>query len=76
MTKAELIEKMAKVTFKFQSGVTATFSNCRVGDPYKGRVHVYPIGPAQGKKALAVIHMRDLHSKEKTGQKGINISKY
>jgi hypothetical protein len=67
---------MAKVQFLFQSGVEATFINCRVGDPYKGRVHVYPTGPAQGKKALAVIHMRDLHSKEKTGKKGIIINKY
>lgn len=75
---------MASVTFYLLNGTTKHFGpGIRVSGPtdkngtWLGKFWVWPSGPhRQGSKPIYSVRVEELHSKKKTGRKGIEITKY
>jgi len=69
---------MASVDFYYLNGQTRHFGpNIRVSGPFKGKFYVWPAGKyIPGSTPLFSVNISELHTKKKTGKKGINITKY
>lgn len=65
---------MAKVMLYFLDGHSETENNCGTSI-YNGNLYIWNRGTRKGKAPRRVIPLDKLHSKKKTGRKGIDISK-
>lgn len=68
------VVQMAKITVRYLNGNTETFYGGT--SIYNGKLYIWAPGQRKGKKPTKVIQLDQLHSKKRTGQKGIYISKY
>jgi len=64
---------MARITVKYKDGRSRTFYGGT--SVFKGYLYIWAPGPRKGRKPIQKIPLSSLHSKKKTGQKGIYISK-
>lgn len=66
---------MAKVEIHYTSGKVETEYNCGTS-VYNGLLYIWELGTRKGKSPRRTIPLNQLHSKKRTGRKGIFITKF